>query len=248
MAKNVLLNNIEHRDLRVITRYAAEYGDNVATAMIVPTEFGDIQREYPIFFRHDAESDSFTAIVLLGLQKDENLFLDEKGWNASYVPAVLARGPFFIGFQQQTVNGQPQNVPVVNLDIEHVRVSKTEGEPLFKADGTNTAYLERIANMLNAIGVGMDVSKPMFEAFKAAGLIEPVKLEIKLNSEEQYDLHGMFTINQQKLANLDAETLHSLHRSGYLQGAFLVASSLSNVQRLIELKARRRHRQAEIAS
>jgi hypothetical protein len=88
----------------------------------------------------------------------------------------------------------------------------------------------------------------MFAAFAAADLIEPVKLEIKFNSEEQYDLLGLHTINQQKLANLDAETLHRLHRAGFLQGAFLVASSLNNVQRLIDLKGRRMSAQAAMAS
>jgi hypothetical protein len=37
MAQFVMLNNVAHKDLRVITRYSAEFGDNVATAMIVPT-------------------------------------------------------------------------------------------------------------------------------------------------------------------------------------------------------------------
>ena len=51
MTRHVMLNNIAHKDLRVITRYAAEFGDNVGTTMVVPTEFADVQREYPIFFR-----------------------------------------------------------------------------------------------------------------------------------------------------------------------------------------------------
>ena len=58
----------------------------------------------------------------------------------------------------------------------------------------------------------------------------------------------MYTINQKKLAELDAENLHKLNRSGFLQGAFLVISSLGNVQRLIEMKGRRRQRQAASAS
>jgi hypothetical protein len=84
----------------------------------------------------------------------------------------------------------------------------------------------------------------MFEAFNAAGLIEPVKLEIKVNSEEQHNLTGLHTINRDKLAKLDADTLFGLHRAGYLQAAFLVVSSLSNVQRLIDLKNRRRNQTA----
>jgi hypothetical protein len=247
MAQQVLLNNVAHKDLRVITRYSAEFGDNVATAMVVPTEFAYVQREYPIFFRKDAASGAHMSVVLLGLQKDENLFLDEKGWNADYVPGVIARGPFFIGFQQRQVDGKVDNAAVINVDLEHPRISKTEGEPLFQAQGGNTRYLDKIADLLNGIHQGLDLAKPMFEAFVAADLLEPVQLEIKVNSEEQYNLSGLLTISGEKLAKLDADTLFKLHRAGYLQAAFLVASSIGNVQRLIDLKNRRRH-QAAVAS
>lgn len=240
MAQYVMLNNVAHKDLRVITRYSAEFGDNVATAMIVPTEFVHAQREYPIFFRKDPASGEFMAVVLLGLQKDENLFLDEKGWHADYVPGVIARGPFFIGFQNQN----NQRTAVIHVDTEHPRLSKTEGEPLFQPQGGNTRYLDRIADLLNGIGQGMEINKPMFEAFVAADLIEPVQLEIKVNSEEQYNLTGLHTISREKLTKLDADTLFRLHRAGYLQGAFLVASSLNNVQRLIDLKNERRRQTA----
>lgn len=240
MALYVMLNNVAHKEMRVITRYSAEFGDNVATAMVVPTEFVHVQREYPIFFRKDPASGEFMAVVLLGLQKDENLFLDEKGWNADYVPGVIARGPFFIGFQRQEGEGTFDTTAVIHVDTEHPRLSRTEGEPLFQAQGQNTPYLDRIADLLNGINKGMEIRKPMFEAFAAADLIEPVKLEVKVNSEEQYNLTGLHTISREKLNTLDADTLFKLHRAGYLQGAFLVASSLGNVQRLIDLKNKRR--------
>jgi len=248
MTKHVMLNNIAHKDLRVITRHGAAFGENVGTVMTVPTEFADVQREYPIFFRKDASTGEFMSVALLGFAKDENLFLDEHGWNAAYVPGVFARGPFLIGFQERQEGGDVQKEPVIHVDLDNPRVSKTEGEAVFLPQGGNSRYLDRIASILNGINLGLSVSKAMFAAFAAADLIEPVKLEIKLTSDQQYDLLGLHTINQQKLAALDAETLHKLHRSGFLQGAFLVAASLNNVQRLIELKGRRRQRQAETAS
>jgi hypothetical protein len=247
MAQQVMLNNTVHKDLRVITRYSAEFGDNVATAMIVPTEYQQVQREYPIFFRKDPATNEYMSVVLLGLQKDENLYLDEKGWNADYVPAVIARGPFYIGFQFRNSKGKLENNAVIHVDLEHPRVSKTEGEALFKPDGGNTRYLDRIADLLNGINQGMEITKPMFEAFQAADLIEPVQLEVKVNSEEQYNLTGLHTISREKLMKLDADQLFKLHRAGYLQGAFLVLSSLNNVQRLIDIKNNRR-RQAAMAS
>ena len=41
MTNHVMLNNIAHKDLRVITRYSAEFGDNVGTVLTFPTEYGD---------------------------------------------------------------------------------------------------------------------------------------------------------------------------------------------------------------
>jgi SapC len=247
VSQYVMLNNVAHKELRVITRYGKEFGDNVATAVVVPTEFADVQREYPIFFRKDPESGAYSAMALMGLQQDENLYLGAKGWEADYVPGVVARGPFFIGYKRREVEGKVQNEPVVHVDLDSPRVSKTEGEAVFTAQGGNTRYLENIAALLNAINLGLEVSKPMFEAFTAANLIEPVQLEVTVNSEEQFNLTGMYTISREKLAGLDADTLFNLHRAGYLQAAFLVISSMANVQRLIDLKNRRRN-QAAMAS
>ena len=248
MPKHVMLNNIAHKDLRVITRKAAEFGDNVGTVMAVPTEFAEMQREYPIFFRKDPNTGEFVSVALLGFSKDENLFLDERGWNATYVPALMARGPFLIGFQERQEGGEMRRDPVIHLDLEDPRVSTTEGEPVFLPQGGNSRYLEHVGTILNGINLGLTVSKAMFEAFTAAELIEPLKLEVTINSEERYNVLGLHTNSQQKLATLNAETLHKLHREGFLHCAFLVANSLPNVQRLIDLKNRRRARQAATAS
>lgn len=248
MPKHVMLNNVAHKDLRVITRHAAQFGDNVGSVLTFPTEYGDVQREYPIFFRKDPHSGEFQSIALLGFQADENLFLDENGWNAAYVPGIVARGPFLIGFQNQEVGGDLRREPVIHVDLENPRVSTTEGEPVFLPQGGNSRYLERIGATLQGIHQGLAVSKAMFEAFSALELIEPVNVEIKFNDEELYNLRGLYTISEERLARLDGESLFKLNAAGFLQGAFLVIASLNNVKKLIDMKHRRRRRQAEMAS
>lgn len=246
MARHVLLNNIAHKDLRVITRSGVEFGDNVGTVLTFPTEYADVQREYPIFFRKDSNTGEYQSIVLLGFSKDENVYLDERGWNASYIPGIIARGPFLIGFQDQLGDGQ--KTPVIHVDMDNPRVSQAEGEPVFLPQGGNSRYIDRVASILNGISEGMVVSRAMFAAFAAADLIEPVKVEVKLSETEQYNLLGLHTISTEKLRKLDGATLEKLNQAGFLQGAFLVAASLSNVRKVIELKQRRRQRQAEMAS
>ena len=190
MTRHVMLNNIAHKDLRVITRYGAEFGDNVGTMMVVPTEFADVQREYPIFFRKDPATGDFSSFALLGFSKDENLFLEDGVWKAAYVPGIIARGPFLIGFQERREGGDVQKEAVIHVDLDDPRISATEGEPVFLPQGGNSRYLDRVAGILNGIRTGLEVSKAMFAAFTAADLIEPVKIEVKFNSEEQYDLLG----------------------------------------------------------
>jgi len=243
-----MLNNIAHKDLRVIARYGAELGDNLGTVLTFPTEYGDIQREYPIFFRKDAQTGEFQSIALLGFAQDENLFLDEHGWQAAYVPGIVARGPFLIGFQSQDVDGELRKEPVIHVDLDSPRISTTEGEPVFLPQGGNTRYLDRIGAILQGIHQGLAVSKAMFDAFAKHALIEPVNVEVKFNAEEQFNLRGLYTISEEKLRGLSGAALFELNSAGFLQGAFLVIASLNNMKKLIDMKHRRRRELAGVAA
>ena len=74
MTSIVLLNNIDHADLRVRGGYGVQFGDAVNQARVFPAEFEALQREYPILFRRDAAG-AYYSVALLGLDRDENLFL-----------------------------------------------------------------------------------------------------------------------------------------------------------------------------
>lgn len=239
MPRHVLLNNVEHGNLRVVTRYAPEFGDDVHAVPVFPTEFGDVQREYPILFRKEADSGRFQCVALLGLEKGENLFLKDGEWNARYVPGIVARGPFLIGFQEQQVDGEMRKEPVIHIDMDDPRVSETNGEPVFLEHGGNTPYLQRIAGILRGIQDGMAVAGTMFSAFETCGLIEPVNIEVDVHDDVQYVLRGFHTVSEEKLARLDGDTLARLNRAGFLRGAFLMVQSLNNIGRLIELKRQR---------
>lgn len=239
MANHVLLNNIDHQDIKIITDYAEELGDNVNAVMTFPTEFADILREYPIFFRKDPNTGEYQSVAILGFEKGENLFLDDNGWQATYIPGVMARGPFLIGFQQQEVEGELRKEPVIHMDMDSPRVNREKGEPVFLPHGGNSPYLERVATILNGIHQGMAVSKAMFAAFAEADLIEPVSIKIELNQDMGYTFEGYYTINEERLNALTGEMLEKLHQSGFLQGAYLVLASQHNIRRLADKKNRR---------
>lgn len=237
MANRVLLNNVDHGDLRVATGHDSGFGDDINQVLIFPTEFEAVQREYPIFFSKDADG-AFLSVALLGLDRDENLFLEAGGWNARYVPAIQQRGPFSIALRSGA------GEPMIHVDLDDPRVLAAQaeggGEPVFLPAGGNAPYLQHIARLLGVIYDGMEFSKAMFAAFEAHGLIEPVDVEIKLDDHTQYDLPDLYTISQDRFARLDGSALEGLHRAGYLAAAQWVLSSLGNVGWLVELKNRKR--------
>lgn len=238
MTNAVLLDNVTHKDLRVRTGYSAEFGDGINLVQVFPTEFTFVQREYPILFRKDLNG-HFEAVALLGLDKNENLFLDEDGWNARYVPAIQRRGPFLIGVHSNEDDESDGEELMVHVDLDHPRVSTSEGVPVFLQHGGNAPYLERATRMLQMIAHGAEFANPMFAAFEEAGLIDELVAEINIDDRVSYKLPDFYTINQDRLAELDGKTLESMNRVGYLQLAMLVITSLGNVNWLIELKNRK---------
>lgn len=239
MVRHVLLNNIEHGDLLVDTGYTSQYGDNINAVLTFPTEYADIQREYPIFFRKDAVSGEFQSVAITGFEKGENLFLNEPEWSANYVPALHVRGPFLIGFQEQVIDGHLLKEPVIHIDLDNPRVNTSHGERAFLPHGGNSPYLENIALVLKGIHQGMQVSRDMFAAYIACDLIEPVNIEITFHNDSIYQLDGYYTISQERLARLSGEQLEKLNRAGFLQGAFLALASMTNLKKLINMKNER---------
>lgn len=239
MSNKVLLNNVDHAGLKVALRHGPAYGDSVNQMLVFPTEFEDLQREFPILFRKDAAG-SLQSVVLLGLDKDENLFLGEEGWQTRYIPAIQQRGPFSIVVYERAVEGELRHEPMVHVDLDDPRVGTATGEAVFLPHGGDAPYLEHVTAVLRAIHFGQQASAPMFAAFEEADLIEPVRLEIKLSETREYVIPERYTISAERLAALRGEQLERLHAAGFLQAAIHAVSSLRNIARLVELKNAKR--------
>lgn len=238
MPNRVPVDNVEHHALRVAERGLAEF-DQVNQTLVVPTEFEQVQREFPIVIRRDVDGE-FAAIALLGLDKGENLFLDDGVWSSRYVPAVHRRGPFFIGVRQQegAVGGDPELV--LHIDLEDPRSGDPDGQPLFKPHGGTAPYLEHVTEALFAIHEGLAAAPSMFALLAELDLIQPIELNIDLGDGLTYSIPNFFTVGEEQLAGLGGQALDRLNRSGFLPAAVFLRSSLGNLGRLIELKNQRR--------
>ena len=232
MSNHVLLNNVDHKDLKIITDRSAALGDNVMYSFTFPFEFRNIQAHYPIFFQADASGERYFPVAMLGLQHDENLFLSAEGWDAGYIPIAIERQPFLIGFDSAADDAQA----VVHVDMDSPRVSETEGQPLFLEHGGNAPYLTRVAEILDALHHGDQQNGPFVQALKDHDLLESFTLDMELQDGSKNRLAGFFTINEDKLAMLDGEALRGLHQEGHLQAIYMVLASHSHMRDLIMRK------------
>ncbi len=236
MSNTVVLDNSAHKDLRVDARHSERYGDNVNCTLAFTTEFIELHKEYPILFHKDQDAGTFHAHAILGFDKDENLFLGADGWLGHYVPAILARGPFLIGFQNRETDGKVHKEPIIRIDMDNPRVGAEDGQAVFLPFGGESPYLQKVMQTLQVIHQGTVLDRVFFSGMEAMDLLEPVAIEITLSNVEQIAFHDYYTISEERLTQLDGESLEKLNKQGVLGLAFFALSSLGNFHKLITLK------------
>lgn len=232
MTNHQVLDNITHQDIKIITQQHPDFGDNNSYSGLVLSELIAAQAEYPIFLRKSEQGKQAELVALLGLDAQENLFLSEGGWDAHYLPLSIKRRPFLIGFQNQ----DGIESPVVHIDMDNPRVNTDKGESVFMPHGGQSGYLQEVSAILKALHEGHAQTQAFIQALEEFKLIEPVDLKIELHNQQTIEIQSLLTVNEERLATLDGEQLHSLHTKGYLKHIYMILASLSNLTRLIERK------------
>lgn len=232
MPRTVLLNNVDHQDLRIVTRRSAELGDAVMSAVTFPAEFRSLQAHYPIVFRKLADGTGFEPVALLGLEEGRNLFLSDGRWDATHVPMSIERLPFYIG------RDDGELVVHVDLDSPRIALGEGEGEAVFLPHGGSTPFLERMSSLLLAIHQGLQGTPAFVAAMLAHDLLEPFVFEVQRPDGARGRLVGYYTLHEERLQALDGEVLQRLSRAGHLQAAYMAVASLSQLRVLVERSAR----------
>ncbi len=236
MSQYEVLNKDKHRQLRIKTGYGAALGDAVMYVMTYPMEFRDIQSCYPILFTKDPNTGGFFAAAVMGFEADQNLFLQDDRWDASYVPALVQRQPFLIA-----TGGQSDNAtPVVSLDLDHPRVSQDEGEALFDIEGNATEFLNQKIALLDKLHRGLQHGSGFIDTLLQHELLEQITLDIAFNDGSKKSLQGFYCIAEERLYQLQGDVLESLNQAGYLQPVFMAVASLSRMRDIIERRNRLR--------
>ena len=238
MSAHQLLTAEAHRALRIRTDRGATLGDAVMYALVVPSEFRQVQAEYPILFRLNAERDGYLAFALFGFETGENLFLDGDRWDARHRPLAVDIQPFLIGGTAKET-GDKQ----VHVDMASPRIAGSDGAGesvrVFDDTGRPTPFLETVAEKLGALDAGYRGAAGFFAALQEHDLLEPMTLEITLDDGSINRLVGFHVISEDRLQALDGAALGRLQADDHLLPIFMAVASLGRIGDLIARKNRR---------
>ena len=216
------------------TSWSVKTGDSFAFAAKVNSvpltaiEFAQAAAEYPIVFA--GTEDAVFPAVILGVQQDENLFVDEEGrWRGKYVPAFVRRYPFVFS---QDAEGKTFTLHV----DEHFEGCNQDGrgERLFDADGEQTQYLKGVLNFLQDYQARFRRTQAYCKRLVELKLLQPVQAQFTLTSGESRTLGGFMTIDREKLKAISAEDAADMLRKDEMECTFLHLASLAHFRDMLE--------------
>ena len=225
----VPLNRTQHKNLRIKSLPNFKFAQKVHSVPLTGVEFPAAARDLPILFAGTSVDDA-GPMALLGLRQDENLFVDADGrWLPNtYIPAFIRRYPFVLA---EKPAGEPGDDFTVFLDEGYQGFSESEGERLFKDDGTDSQTLTNAVSFLGEFQQHVGRTRWFMEQLRKHQLLEPRNIRLQKEGVS-VNLNGLFTVNEDKLRQLDEKTAHEFLREGVFGWVYAHLLSLPNLDRL----------------
>ena len=228
MAMNfVPLDKAKHQSIKVAFDASLAHAKNTHIAAATIKEFAQLCATMPVLFVKDPQG-GFRSIAMLGVETDQNLFLQGDKWEGPHVPMNILRYPFDVRMDGDKLG--------VFID-ENSELLNDEGQPLFDGEEPSE-FLKNRQQFLSDLTNSELMTKTFIDKMTELGLIEDLNIMIGYASGERKNVTGLFSINEKKLLGLEDEKVLELHKNGFLGAAYALMLSIGQLSRLVELSAK----------
>ncbi len=219
------LSSERHGSWRLKGGNAKFTGASIGVPVVIG-EFVDVSRHYPILF---AAGDDNGPVALTGLV-DRNVFLRDDQWEEKlYVPAYIRRYPFALGGVQDDPD---RLVLAIDADSEFLVKEGSDGIALFD-NGQPSQFTKEAMSFCENWQRESMMTMEFRKALREKDLLVPRRVDGTLANDKKFAVDGFEIIDQQKLTDLDAETVVAWHRRGWLASAYFHLASLARINDLI---------------
>jgi hypothetical protein len=196
-------------------------------------EFEPACRDYPIVFVTNDDGKNFNAVLVLGMQVKQNLFILSDGtWDRrAYLPAYVRRYPFCMS--RVTVDGQPQKERIVCIDQSALQES---GEALYDAKGEALAQWRVMEKLIFDFEQDLVRCESLCKLIVELDLLEPFTMKAEVDGFTM-QLEGMHRISRASLANLSGDQLLRLMSARAMEKVYSHMLSLDNFRRLLNRRS-----------
>jgi hypothetical protein len=226
-----------HRGLKLalpVTDWSLAGG--LSAVFVAAAEFADTCREFPVVFvRAGKEADGrdqIAPVAVLGLQQNENLFVQDGKWRALYMPAVLRIYPFCIGRMDA-------DRFAVCVDMAWPGAQQTQGPALFEADGQPTALLNEMQQHMETMEGEIQRTRAVCARLLELDVLRDMRFDATLPDGRKHSIDGFLTVDENKMQNLPDDVVGDLHRNGLLGLIHLHWVSMGNMRKMVDWYAAR---------
>lgn len=225
------LNKEKHSGLKLKRDISIELVKDKSIVPLTAVEFGQAGAQMPVMFVK-GPNDEYRAIGVTGLEDGENLLFNEEGINSSYVPFEIQRLPFSLA-----KNPEDERY-ILCIDSNSDLINENDGEAIIKDDGSLGERAEQMNKFVFDFVQHDRITQEMLKHLDELELFAPAQVAITMGENKRV-LNGLFRIDDKKLRDLTDEQVLDLHKRNYFAAIYSHLHSLSQIQRLIELKTKK---------
>ncbi|MCJ8314778.1 MAG: SapC family protein [Saccharospirillaceae bacterium] len=220
------LNRETHKDLTFTPSTDYSFTKNINSVPLTGIEFFEASRDIPILFSQDPEGNYF-PIALLSLMNESHTFLNEDGsWKEAYTPAFIRRYPFVL---------TDEGTVCFDAKAPHFKADEDEkANTLFDEKGENSESLKNAVQFLNAFEAQHKQTTEFCKSLKELDLFKPLNIKVNTENTGKLTLNGMFSIDEEKLTNLDDEIIVKWFKSGWIAWSYAHLHSIGALKRLLK--------------
>ena len=224
-----VLNPALHANLRVLPADNLKFAAKSNSVPLVAEEFLDCAGAYPIVF---TTGPSPSAVAILGLRDNENLFLDLKGrWLPGLpVPAYIRRYPFI--FVELPDN--ERLTLCIDRAAANVVDGGTAGQAVFDEQGQASEFAKAALAFCEAYQKQLLATRAFGELLVKMDLLRPRTIDLADRKGRRYALGGFQVIDEEKFRKLSDETVLEWHKRGLMTAAIAHFISLRRWPALVE--------------
>lgn len=219
-----------HRNWCIEKQPDYAYASHSNAVPLTAAEFPVAALEYSIVFL--GKEDAATPVVLLGLNAEENLYLEDgHRWKARYIPAFVRRYPFVFS---RSADGSTYTL-CIDESFQGCN-QEGRGEALFDVTGAGTDYLNAMMKFVASFQQQITLTNTFCEKLKELDLLEEMTASFQSPSGEKTRVKGFMAVDRAKLSQLPGDKLAELARSGALELIYAHLLSMRNFAELLELR------------